>query len=138
MGEPMQSEIGRTTVLIIDDETGIQDMFAFLLEPIGCEVLRASDGVEGLAVLENRQVDVVFLDIHMPRLNGVEVLRRIREKNPTQRVIVMSSSSDPSGSAENEAKKLRATVVVEKPIGADDIIALLKVSDDSRSLPQTL
>jgi CheY-like chemotaxis protein len=136
MGEPMQSEMRKTIVLIIDDEVGIQDVFAFLLEPIGCEVLHASDGLEGLAVLENRQVDVVFLDIHMPRLNGVEVLRRIREKNPTQRVIVMSSSSDPFGSAENEARKLRATVVVEKPIGADDIIALLEESGNGWSLPQ--
>jgi two-component system chemotaxis response regulator CheY len=134
----MQTEIRKATVLIIDDETGIQDVFVFLLEPMGYEVLRASDGVEGLQMLENRRVDVIFLDIHMPRLNGVEVLRRIREKNPAQRVIVMSSSSDPSGSAENEAKKLRATFVVEKPIGADDIIALLEESDNSRSLPQTL
>jgi response regulator RpfG family c-di-GMP phosphodiesterase len=79
-------------VLIVDDEDSIRRFCRVLLELSGVEVLQARNGEEALKVLETQQVDLVLLDIQMPGMSGIEVLRKLRENPPCPnlKVIILS------------------------------------------------
>ncbi len=80
-------------ILIADDEEGIRDLFRFLLETQGFEVFTANDGVEAVEVVKKNSLDIVFLDVHMPKMRGPEALKIIKEIKPEQVVVIFSSSS---------------------------------------------
>lgn len=69
----------KSKILVIEDEKGLLDLLRLRLEREGYQVLSARDGVEGLQVLWEQQPDLILLDIMMPRMNGWETCRRIRE-----------------------------------------------------------
>ncbi len=122
-------------ILIIDDEQGIRDLFRFLLEPDGYEVFTANDGLEGVEMFRNNSFDIVFLDVHMPRMKGPEALRIIKQIKPNQIVIIFSSSSDPSFVFESKAKQLGAYTCLYKPVNISEI---LKVIGDGAQLSTQL
>ena len=65
-------------ILVIDDEAGIRDSMRMILEYEGYECLLAATGPEGLAMVEREPPDLVFLDIKMPAMDGIEVLERLK------------------------------------------------------------
>ena len=72
-------------ILTIDDSKTMRDMLMLTLAEAGFDVLQAVDGQDGLDVLVNERVDVVITDINMPRMDGYEVIRQLREIRPTRR-----------------------------------------------------
>ncbi len=79
-------------VLVVDDEEGIRFLYKEELEEEGCEVILASDGEEALKHLDAASdIDLVLLDIKMPGMDGVEVLRRIKEKSKDIPVILSTA-----------------------------------------------
>ena len=82
----------RETVLLVDDEEANREIFSIGLRDLGYKVFTANDGVEAVALYEEHrnEVDVVVLDIIMPRMNGIEAFRRIREINPQAKVLFIS------------------------------------------------
>ena len=68
-------------VLIIDDEKDILDTLSSILEDEGFSVSKAADGKEGLALFEREKPDIVLLDVWMPELDGIQVLKKIKKKN---------------------------------------------------------
>ena len=67
------------TVLIVEDDFFILDMYRLLFMKKGYEVLTATDGQAGLDMANNNKVDVILLDIMLPKMNGIEVLRTLRQ-----------------------------------------------------------
>ncbi|MBN1824348.1 MAG: response regulator [Endomicrobiales bacterium] len=112
-------------ILIIDDEKGYRDFYKFILEPIGFFVETAEDGETGLKIAKENNFDIIFLDVHMPKMKGPEVLREIKKAKPEQVVVVFSSSSDPSFSFENKAKDMGAFDCLFKPVELDDILKIV-------------
>jgi hypothetical protein len=78
-------------ILIVDDESDIALILKLQLEDAGYETLRARDGLEALAMLERETFDLVLLDIRMPRLDGMGVLRHIAEAGLDLAVIIMTA-----------------------------------------------
>jgi len=109
-------------ILIVDDEQGFHDLFRFILEPLGFIVHSAYDGMEGLARFQEREYDLVFLDIHMPKITGPELLKLIKGIKPLQAVVMMSSGSDPRQAFEETAKELGAAACMFKPFELDQIM----------------
>ncbi len=70
----------KTRLLIVDDEEGIRLLYKEEFEEEGCEVVLAASGEEALEKLEHEKVDLVLLDIKMPGMDGIEVLRKVKEK----------------------------------------------------------
>ena len=70
-------------VLIVDDEKNIVDIIAFNLKKEGYQVITASDGEEGVRKTFEENPDLILLDIMMPKMNGIEACRNIREKKDT-------------------------------------------------------
>jgi len=83
------------SVLIVEDEKTLQDVYKIILTLSGYKVLTANDGVEGLQSIKEHRPDLVLLDIFMPRMSGKEVLKQIdKAKHPAMKVIVYSNLSD--------------------------------------------
>src|SRR5437899_12781272 len=77
-------------ILVIDDEAPIRDSLKMMLEYEGYEFLAAATGQEGLALVEREAPDLVLLDVKMPGMEGLEVLERLRNRNESLRVVVVS------------------------------------------------
>lgn len=80
-------------VLLVDDEEDFLESVAFWLTSKGYHVTKARDGEAALAMLKEGRHDVVFLDVMMPRLDGIETLRRLRAFNKTIPVILVTASN---------------------------------------------
>jgi len=78
------------TVLVIDDERGVRQALASILEDEKHRALCAEDAVVGIKLLEENKVDLVFLDVLLPRLGGLEALGQIRERWPALEVAMIS------------------------------------------------
>ncbi len=113
-------------ILVVDDEKGIRDLFKFLLEPQGFAVFTANDGLEGVEMVKKDAFDIIFLDVHMPRMRGPEALKIIKQLRPTQIVVVFSSSSDPTYTFENKAKELGAYTCLYKPVDINEIFTIIE------------
>ena len=78
-------------ILVVDDEESIRELYRAELAEEGYEVDLAADGLQALRRLEVFRPDLVTLDVKMPGIDGIETLRRIREKNPTIPVILVTA-----------------------------------------------
>jgi two-component system nitrogen regulation response regulator NtrX len=103
----------KSRILVIDDEAGIRDSMRRTLEYQGYQFIGAATGQEGLALIERDPPDLVFLDIKMPGMDGLEVLERIKASNPGVPVVMVSGH----GTAQNafEARDKGASGFIEKP-----------------------
>ncbi len=108
---------------VIDDEAVIRDVLAQLLTSEGYEVEMSSSGEEALEKFPSQSFDVVLLDLLMPGLDGLEVLRRIKRVDPLAAVIIITAY----GSVESavEALKIGALDYVQKPFKHDDLLRVL-------------
>ena len=108
------------TILVVDDEESIRTSLAGILEDEGFRPLFAVDGLEALDVVQRELPDLVLLDIWMPRLDGLETLKKLKELHPTLTVIMMSGH----GTIETAVKstKLGAYDFIEKPLSLEKII----------------
>jgi DNA-binding NtrC family response regulator len=104
-----------TRILIIDDEAHIRRMMRLTLETAGYEVGEAGDGLQGLETFgDGTTWDAVLLDQRMPGMDGLETLRRLKERDPEARIIMVTAFA--SIELAVEAMKLGATDFVRKPM----------------------
>ena len=84
------AHIARGTVLIVDDEEGVRESVRAVLEDT-CEVVLAANGSEALEVLRGHEVDLVMLDLRMPGDNGIDVLPRLLDADPSVVVVLATA-----------------------------------------------
>jgi len=78
-------------ILIVDDEEVLQDVLVTLLRKAGFKPLPAGSGEEALEILEREPIDLVLLDLMLPGMHGMDVLREVRRKDPNQVVVVVTA-----------------------------------------------
>jgi CheY-like chemotaxis protein len=78
-------------VLVVDDEQNIRELYKEEIEEMGYEVTLAHDGIEALALLDKATFDLVTLDMRMPDMDGIETLRKMKEKNSALPVIICTA-----------------------------------------------
>ncbi len=103
------------TVLVIDDDAQVQHFIKTLLQEEGFKVRGAADGKEALEILETEPIELILLDMNMPKMCGIEFLQRLKELEPSKRapVIAVSSAGDPK--TVSEAVRLGVSDYVLKP-----------------------
>lgn len=100
-------------ILIVDDEIHVAKLLAESVQREGHEAITASSGTEGLALVEQMRPDAVFLDIVMPEMSGLEVLRELRQRFPHLPVVVITGHAGPEQI--DEARDLGAVDCISKP-----------------------
>ncbi|HUL72534.1 MAG TPA: response regulator, partial [Vicinamibacterales bacterium] len=111
-------------ILVVDDEPAIRDTMRMILEYEGYDVLLAGSGQEGLTVAERETPDLVFLDIKMPGLDGLEVLSRLRGLYEALPVVIISAHG--TTAAALEAGRLGAFRFIEKPLSKDYVLDAIR------------
>ena len=121
-------------ILVIDDERSIRNSMKDILSFEGHEVILAENGMEGLVAVKSDKPEVVFCDIKMPKIEGIEVLQRIKEFTPETPVIMISGH----GTIETaiEAIKKGAYDFIEKPLDLNRILITIKNATDKSQLLQ--
>ena len=111
-------------ILLIDDDPGIRKVTSIALEDVGYEVLTAEDGLVGVSLFQEASPDIVITDIRMPGLDGLEVLRRIKELDPSADVIVITAFSEIELAI--KALQLDASDFITKPVHDEALMVALK------------
>jgi len=108
-------------VLLVDDEVSFVETFSERLELRDFEISKAFSGEEALEVLdENKNIEVVILDVKMPGMNGIETLVEIKRKNPLVEVMMLSGHADVASAI--DGMKQGAFDYLMKPVDMDQII----------------
>jgi DNA-binding response OmpR family regulator len=108
-----EEEDGAMKLLLIEDDADVADVLADAFAADGHETTITHTGEDGLAYLARDRPDAVVLDVRLPRLNGVAVLRQIRSTDPMLPVIIMTGLATDGELA--EIRRLGVTEIVEKP-----------------------
>jgi two-component system response regulator AtoC len=124
------------TVLIVDDERTLARAVKAFLTESGYEAEVASDAEQALSLLESLRPDVVFTDVRLPGMSGIDLLRRIREFDPAVAVIVMTAFGTIEGAV--EAVKLGAFDYVKKPLDLEELKLLTERARENSLLRQEL
>ncbi len=103
----------KASILVVDDEAGLRDLFKAELQWQGYQVITAGDGQEGLRHLNQDQIDLVISDIKMPGMNGIELLKAVKDKDHDMPVVIMTGYA--SLETAMEAVRLGAYDYIRKP-----------------------
>jgi len=106
----------RTDVLLVDDDRSWVQSVSELLDDAGYAVRAATDGEQALELLTNEPAAMVILDVHLPRISGIELLRQFRRHDRHTPVVMMSA--DDQASIQDRAMTEGATAFVRKPVSA--------------------
>jgi DNA-binding response OmpR family regulator len=121
-----------TNVLLVDDEERFLKTTKMLLDKAECNVITAPDGGQGLDQLKAQSIDVVVLDVKMPGVDGVEVLRRIKELAPLVEVIMLTGHSTLDTAI--LGLKLGAFDYLTKPCDINELKLKIKAAHERRSV----
>jgi two-component system, NtrC family, nitrogen regulation response regulator NtrX len=122
----------RPRILVIDDESAVRDSLKMTLEYDGYDVMLAATGEEGVKLIEREAPDLVFLDIKMPGMDGLEVLQKLRHLVDVTPVVVISGHADINTAV--EATKLGAFDFIEKPLERERVLVTVRNAVDTRRL----
>jgi two-component system chemotaxis response regulator CheY len=114
------------TILIVDDDAGIRRLIATTLEDVsGYRMTEAGDGEEAVERARQVQPAIVFLDIDMPRLNGIETCRRLKSEPSTADATIVMLTADADHDAEREARRAGADLFLTKPFSPLHLLRLV-------------
>ncbi len=122
----------RKSVLIVDDELPIRYMLSKQLEQWGYDCVAVSSGQEALEKLANKQFDLMLLDVRMPGMSGLDVLRQSRDDHPAMCVVMLTALMDLKLNVEVIA--LGADYYVTKPCDPDDLKVRLRRAHEIREV----
>ena len=120
----------RGTILVVDDEVGPRESLRMILKPL-YDVHAASGGQEALLFIQNKDIDVVTLDLSMPGLSGIGVLKEIKKLRPNTEVIVITGYGTLNNA--QEAIRFGAGDLISKPFDVAEIISIVAKSFQRRS-----
>ena len=115
-----------TTILVVDDETPIVDLVRFTLEDADVRVVEASDGAEALELARQVHPDLVLLDVHMPKLDGLEVCRQLRREPAFARTPIIMLSAAGQQAERSSGISAGADEYLTKPFSPLALLALVE------------
>ena len=116
----------RRSVLVVDDDPFIRKLVATTLEDVSrFELHEAADGIEALEVAERELPTIVFLDVDMPRLDGIDVCRRMRANPATSAATIVILTAAHGDRIESQAEEAGADLFLTKPFSPLDLLRLV-------------
>ena len=113
----------KVKILVADDEEVIRNLLIDVLSEEGYEVTAVTNGVEAIAKIKEEPFDIVFSDVHMPGMNGVDTLKTIKAISPETALIIMDSYPD---HLLDEAREIGVFAHLHKPFDIKGVITAVK------------
>ena len=113
------TDVAMTHILVVDDEPMATDLLARFLSRCGYRVSTAADGVDALTVCDRDKPDLVLTDLRMPRMDGLELIRKLRADRESVRIIAMTGNTLMGG--DSDALGAGAEIVLRKPLKLSDL-----------------
>jgi two-component system, chemotaxis family, chemotaxis protein CheY len=113
-------------ILIADDSESIREVLAFSLTNAGYQVLLACDGMDALKYLDGRTIDLLLTDYHMPNLNGLELIKKVRHMDDYRYLPILVLTTESQLEIMREAKESGATGWLTKPFSTEKLLQTLR------------
>jgi DNA-binding response OmpR family regulator len=117
---------GTPTILVADDEEDLRELVSYRLSRSGYEVVEAVDGQEALELATERTPDLMVLDVMMPRLDGYELTRRVREEDSLRSVPVILLTARSQETDVSRGFEVGADDYLKKPFNPDELVARVR------------
>ncbi|TWB56214.1 two-component system chemotaxis response regulator CheY [Nitrospirillum viridazoti] len=114
------------TVLSVDDSSSVRQMVKLTLSGAGYDVVQASDGAEGLAKAKDTAVDLVVTDLNMPVMNGLDLIRALRQLPAYSGVPILFLTTESDADMKQAAKAAGATGWITKPFQQEQLVAVVR------------
>lgn len=114
------------SLLITDDDFSFRETLRGVLEPLGFRTLTAGDGEEALRIVRNEEVHLLLLDMHMPKLTGLETLRQVKQFKAMLPCIILSAAADEE--MMEQARREQAFSVLSKPVNRLNLTNLIRIA----------
>ncbi len=114
------------TVLITDDDLGFRETLRSVLEPEGLQTVLASDGEEALDIIQKQEVHLLLSDMHMPKLTGLETIRRVKAMKAVLPCILLSANAD--AKLVRQALRIQTFSVLPKPVTRRQITTIVNLA----------
>jgi len=111
-------------ILVVEDNESFRELIREVFKYLGYHVSEASNGIEGLAVMNSTSVNLAIVDLEMPIMDGLEFTKRVKEKDPDFPVIMVTAYADLHSPV--EIKKASVDAFLQKPIGVDRLINIVE------------
>ena len=113
-------------ILIVDDSESIREVLAFSIANAGYEVLVACDGLDALKYFDGRTIDLLLTDYHMPKLNGLELILKVRQLEPYKFLPILVLTTENQLKIMKEARECGATGWLTKPFNSEKLLQTLR------------
>ena len=117
-------EVTKPRILIVDDSLSVRKVCADYLKDLDVEITTANDGIDAINETKKAKFDLIFTDLEMPRLDGLELIPELRRQEDTSKVPIVVISSRSTAKHVDKAISLGATKCVSKPFSKNDILAI--------------
>ena len=115
-----------TKILVVDDSASMRQMVVFTLKSDGYKVVEAVDGQQALDIAKNASFDLVLSDVNMPVMDGIELVRELRQIEAYKYTPILMLTTETSGDKKMAGKRAGATGWVVKPFNPDKLLATIK------------
>lgn len=122
----MAPEQGKGRILIVDDQDGIRESMAGILELEGYEIFAFDDGNKALETIREIPFDFAFLDVRMPGIGGIDILRSIKKVHPETIVFIMTAFAEDD--LMRQAREAGASGCIHKPFEMEQIIETMRLA----------
>jgi two-component system chemotaxis response regulator CheY len=113
-------------VLVVDDSGSMRQMVSFTLSEEGYEVTEAEDGQKGLDALESADPELIITDIHMPNVNGLEFIKRVRKNDKYKYTPIIVLTTESENEMQEKGKKAGASAWLVKPFTPEQLNETVK------------
>ena len=113
------------TILIVDDSYSIRESISFFLTESGFNIIKAEDGKDALLKLDGKKIDLIITDLHMPNMNGIELIRNVRKLEGYMRIPILLLTTETLHEKKLEAKKAGATGWLNKPFEKQKLYSVI-------------
>lgn len=114
------------TILTVDDSASMRMMVSFTLKTLGYKILEAGNGVEALRKMEDRTIDMLITDINMPQMDGITLVRKVREQQQYRFIPILVLTTESQDEKRLEGKAAGATGWIVKPFKPEQLAKVVR------------
>jgi CheY-like chemotaxis protein len=118
-------------ILVVEDNPVNQKLVVFMLEKLGYTLTLAGDGIEAIEQAEQQAFDLIFMDLHMPRMDGIEASKRILKSQPELQIVPLTANV--SEDSQKACKSAGMTGFIAKPYSIDQLCKAIQRAFEAKS-----